>query len=69
MPKLSIKAVESEIITLLEFIRIAATEFPKTTDKILDCMDLNNEAFMEDVTTVCRQVRFDFDEKDDGDDS
>jgi hypothetical protein len=63
MPKLPIKAVESEIITLLEFVRVAVTEFPKTTDKILDCMDLNDEAFMEEVNTLCRQVNFDFDEK------
>jgi len=69
MPKLPVTSFKSELITLLEFIRVAATEFPKTTDKILDHMDLNNEAFMDEVKTVCRQVQFDFDEKDSGDDN
>jgi len=67
MHKDSIHAFKSELITLLEFVRVAVTEFPKTTDKILDCLDLNDEAFMEEIQTLCRQVNFDFDEKADDD--
>mgnify|MGYP003341360303 CR=1 FL=1 len=69
MARLPIKAVKSELVTLLEFVRVAVTEFPKTTDKILDQLDLNDEAFMEEIQTLCRQVDFDFDEKDPSDDS
>jgi hypothetical protein len=67
MAILSVKSVESEIITLLEFVRVAATEFPKATDRILAHMDLNDKAFMEEIQTLCRQVNFDFDEKADND--
>lgn len=68
MPKLNqpIKVIKSELITVLEFIRIARGEFPKTTDKILSHMDLSDEAFDEVLGAIAAFV--DFDLYDDGGD-
>jgi hypothetical protein len=60
---MKIETVKSELITLLEFVRVAVKGFPKTTDRILDHMDLNDDAFMEEIQTLCDQVDFDFDEE------
>jgi hypothetical protein len=40
------------VITVLEFIRVAVTEYPKTTDKILTHMDLADEAFDEEIDVL-----------------
>ena len=40
------------VITVLEFVRVAVTEFPKTTDKILTTMDLADEAFDEEIDVL-----------------
>jgi len=69
MPKTNqpIKAIESELITALEFIRVARAECPKATDKILSRMDLSDEAFDEELAAIAAVVDFDFDD-DGGDD-
>jgi hypothetical protein len=65
MPALPISSFSAELITLLEFARVAVKEFPRAADKILDHMDLSDEAFLEDVQTLCKQVEFNFDEDED----
>lgn len=69
MPKTNqpIKTIESELITLLEFVRISRAECPKATDKILTRMDLSDEAFDEELAVIGAAVDFDFDD-DGGDD-
>jgi hypothetical protein len=62
MPKLPIDSYAGELVTLLEFVRVAVTKFPRTTKEILDRMDLADEALMQDVETLCKQVNFDFHE-------
>lgn len=64
MARLPIDSFENEIVTLLEFVRVAVKEFPRATDSILSHMDLSDEGFMEDVDVLCAQVDFDFDEPD-----
>lgn len=57
-----ISSIESELITALEFVRVASTYYLETTDKILTAMDLNDEAFHEDMKKLGDAVEFDFDE-------
>lgn len=57
-----ISSIESELITALEFVRVASTYYLETTDKILTAMDLNDEAFHEDMKKLGDSVGFDFDE-------
>lgn len=66
MPQLPIDAFKDELVTILEFIRVAQKGFPSTTDKILTHMDLSDEAFLEAANTLAAEVSFDFD--DDGTD-
>lgn len=69
---LPVSYFQGELVTLLEFARIAVRQFPKTTDKILTEMDLSDEAFGEEIQTLCKAVDFDFsdngEEKDGSDD-
>jgi hypothetical protein len=65
MPAKPIDHFSSELVTLLEFVRVAMKGFPKTTDKILTHMDLADEAFMEDINALAAEVSFDFDEEPD----
>ena len=65
MPQLPIDHFSDELVTLLEFVRVAVKGFPKTTDKILTHMDLSDEAFMEAVNALGAEVSFDFDEEPD----
>lgn len=69
MPKLNrpIKAVESDLITILEFVRVAVKKFPKATDRILSHMDLSDEAFKDAYVMLASTIDFDF-EDDGGDD-
>lgn len=57
-----ISSIESELVTALEFVRVASTYYLGTTDKILTAMDLNDEAFQEDMKKLGDAVDFDFDE-------
>jgi hypothetical protein len=70
MPKINqpIKIIKNDLITILEFIRVAVTEFPKATDHILTHMDLSDEAFKETYVMVASAVDFDFDDDGDNDD-
>jgi hypothetical protein len=65
MPAPPIDHFSDELVTLLEFVRVAVKGFPKTTDKILTHMDLSDEAFMEAVNALAAEVSFDFDEEPD----
>jgi hypothetical protein len=67
MPARPIDHFSDELVTLLEFIRVAVKGFPKTTDKILTHLDLSDEAFMEAVNVIAAEVSFDFDEEPDDD--
>lgn len=55
-----INAFTSELITALEFIRVAQTRYPKATDMILSHMDLADEAFLADIKTLGDAVGFNF---------
>ncbi len=67
--RLPISSIESELITILEFVRVALKHFPKATDRILTHMDLADEAFVDELRPVCDAVGFDFtDPKDDEED-
>ena len=68
MPSRPIDYFTDELVTILEFLRVAVKGFPKTTDKILTHMDLSDEAFMEAVNTLAAEVSFDFDEEPDDED-
>lgn len=71
MPKTNqpIKAIESDLITILEFIRVAEEQFPVETDKILSLMDLSDEAFSDAYIAIGEAIGFDFeDEGEDEDD-
>lgn len=59
-----IKSIESDLITVLEFIRVAVNEFPAAADQILTHMDLANDAFEEAYLAVGDSVDFVF--EDDG---
>lgn len=65
-----ISAIESDLIEVLEFVRVAVSAFPKATDRILTVMDLSDEAFREAIDSVCAAVDFDFNDngEDDNDD-
>jgi hypothetical protein len=68
MPARPIDHFSDELVTMLEFVRVAVKGFPKTTDKILTHMDLSDEAFMEAVNALAAEVSFDFDEEPDDED-
>lgn len=55
-----ISSFTSELLTALEFIRVAQTRYPKATDMILSNMDLSDEAFREDIKTLGDAIGFDF---------
>lgn len=55
-----ISAFTSELLTTLEFIRVAQTRYPKATDMILSHMDLADAAFLEDIKALGDAVGFDF---------
>jgi hypothetical protein len=59
-----ISSFAGELITALEFIRVAQTHYPKATDMILNNMDLADEAFLTDIKTLGDAIGFDF--NDDG---
>lgn len=65
--KRPISDFESELLTVLEFARVASKQFAKTADKILSEMDLSDEAFHEDIKTLGDVIGFDF--EDDGTDN
>jgi hypothetical protein len=57
-----ISSIESELVTALEFVCLTSTYYLKTTDKILTAMDLNDEAFREEMKKLGDAVGYDFDE-------
>lgn len=57
-----ISSIESELITALEFVRVASTYYIEETDRILTEMDLNDESFREDMKKLGDAVGFDFNE-------
>lgn len=61
-----IRSIESDLITILEFIRVAVKEFSNTTDQILTHMDLSDDAFEESYLALGDAVDFVF--EDDGED-
>lgn len=65
MPKLNrpIKAVEGDLITILEFVRVAVKQFPKATDMILSHMDLSDEAFKDAYVVLASAIDFDFEDE------
>lgn len=68
MPKINqpIKVIEDDLITVLEFVRVATRRFPNATDEILTQMDLSDDAFEEAYLALGDAVDFDF--EDDGED-
>lgn len=64
--RLPISSIESELITILEFARVAFMELPSAKNDILDRMDLSDEAFKEAFIAVADTIGFDInDPKDD----
>lgn len=58
--RMPISFIESELITLLEFARVAFKELPSAKNDILDRMDLSDEAFKEAFIAVADTIGFDF---------
>ena len=55
-----IKAIESDLISILEFVRVAVKEFPEATDQILTHMDLADDAFEEAYLALGDAINFKF---------
>lgn len=62
-----IKSIEGDLITVLEFIRVAVKEFPAATDQILTHMDLADDAFEEAYLALGDDVDFVFEDDGEGD--
>lgn len=45
-------SVYSAVVSALEFIRVAVTEYPKTTENILTNMDMSDEGFDEEIDVL-----------------
>lgn len=58
----AINTIESDLISVLEFIRVAVQEFPAATDQILTHMDLADDAFEEAYLALGDAVDFVFEE-------
>lgn len=71
MPKINqpIKAIKDDLITVLEFIRVAVQEFPRATDGILTHMDLSDDAFSEAYLALGDAVDFDFEDNGEDEDA
>lgn len=69
MPKTNqpIKTIESDLVTILEFVRVAVKAFPVEADRILSFMDLADDAFEEAYLALGDAVEFDF--EDEGEDN
>lgn len=52
MPRKFSPDLHCATVTVLEFIRIAVTHFPKTTDKILTHMDLSDDGFDDEIDVL-----------------
>lgn len=44
--------LEAALVTALEFIRVVVEEHPRTREDVLTAMDLNDEAFDEEIDTL-----------------
>lgn len=66
-----IKAIESDLITVLEFVRVATRKFPRATDELLSHMDLSDDAFEEAYLALGDAIGFDFEDEghDDGEEN
>lgn len=63
-----IKAIENDLVTILEFVRVAVKAFPVEADRILGFMDLSDDAFEEAYLALGDAIGFDFEDEgqDDG---
>lgn len=58
-----IKAIESDLVTVLEFVRVAVKKFPGAVDEILRHMDLSDDAFEEAYLALGDAIGFDFEDE------
>lgn len=58
-----IKAIESDLVTILEFVRVAVKKVPKTVDEILSHMDLSDDAFEEAYLALGDAIGFAFEDE------
>ena len=58
-----IKAIESDLVTVLEFVRVAVKEFPGAVAEILSYMDLSDDAFKEANLALGGAIGFDFEDE------